>query len=28
VGKTVGRLDDGTMVRVNRAIGLWLGLAA
>ncbi len=28
VGKTVGRLDDGTMVRVNRAIGLWFGLAA
>ncbi len=28
VGKTVGRLDDRTMVRVNRAVGLWLGLAA
>jgi len=28
VGKTVGRLDDGTMVRVNRAIALWFGLAA
>jgi len=28
VGKTVGSLDGGTMVRVNRAIGLWLGLAA
>jgi len=28
VGITVGRLDDGTMVRVYRAIGLWLGLAA
>ena len=28
VGKPVGRLDDGTMIRVNRALGLWLGLAA
>jgi mRNA interferase MazF len=28
VGKTVGRLDDATMVRINRAIGLWLGFAA
>ncbi len=28
IGKTVGRFDDGTMIRVNRAIALWLGLAA
>ena len=28
IGKTVGRLDDGIMIRVNRAVGLWLGLAA
>ena len=28
IGKAVGRVDDGTMIRVNRAIGLWLGLAA
>ena len=28
IGKAVGRLDDGTMIRVNRAIALWLGLAA
>ena len=28
IGRAVGRLDDGTMIRVNRAIGLWLGLAA
>lgn len=28
IGKTVGRLDDGTMIRVNRAVALWLGLAA
>jgi uncharacterized protein YacL len=27
-GKAVGRLDDGTMVRVNRAIALRFGLAA
>lgn len=28
IGKTVGRLDEGTMIRVNRAMTLWLGLAA
>ena len=28
IGKAVGRLDDGTMIRVNRAMALWLGLAA
>jgi len=28
IGKAVGRLDDATMMRVNRAIALWLGLAA
>ena len=28
IGKTVGRLDERTMIRVNRAVGLWLGLAA
>jgi len=27
IGRAVGRLDEGTMIRVNRAIGLWLGLA-
>lgn len=27
IGKAVGRLDDGTMIRVNRAIALWLGFA-
>lgn len=26
MGKTVGRLDDLTMVRVERAVTLWLGL--
>ena len=28
IGRSVGRLDDATMMRVNRAIALWLGLAA
>jgi mRNA interferase MazF len=28
IGKAVGRLDDATMMRVNRAIALWFGLAA
>jgi mRNA interferase MazF len=28
IGKTVGRLDDPTMMRVSRAIALWFGLAA
>jgi mRNA interferase MazF len=27
IGKAVGRLDDRTMIRVNRAIALWFGLA-
>jgi mRNA interferase MazF len=27
IGKAVGRLDDSTMIRVNRAIALWFGLA-
>jgi len=27
IRKAVGRLDDATMMRVNRAIGLWFGLA-
>ena len=26
IGKAVGRLDDSTMIRVNRAIALWFGL--
>jgi len=28
IGKAIGRLDDRTMIRVNRAVALWLGLAA
>jgi len=28
LGKAIGRLDDETMLRVNRAIALWFGLAA
>lgn len=28
IGKAIGRLDDSTMIRVNRALALWLGLAA
>jgi len=28
IGKAIGRLDDSTMIRVNRAVALWLGLAA
>ena len=28
IGKAIGRLDDTTMIRVNRAVALWLGLAA
>jgi len=28
IGKTVGRIDDGVMIRVNRGVGLWLGLAS
>jgi mRNA interferase MazF len=27
VEKKIGRLDHGTMIRVNRATALWLGLA-
>lgn len=28
LGPRVGRLDDDTLVRVNRALVLWLGLVA
>lgn len=28
IDRTVGRLDDDLMLRVNRALALWLGLAA
>jgi len=28
IGQTIGKLDDSTMIRVNRAIALWLGFAA
>jgi len=28
VGTAIGRLDDSTMIRVNRAVAPWLGLAA
>lgn len=28
IDRTVGRLDDDVMLRVNRALALWLGLAA
>lgn len=28
VGKAIGRIGDETMLRVNRAIALWFGLAA
>lgn len=28
VGKRIGRVGDETMLRVNRAIALWFGLAA
>jgi len=27
IGKAIGRLDDNTMIRVNRAVALWFGLA-
>jgi mRNA interferase MazF len=27
VGRAIGRLDDGTMLRVSRAIALWFGIA-
>ena len=28
IGKVIGRLDDNTMIRVNRAVAMWVGLAA
>lgn len=28
IGSAIGHLDDGSMLRVNRALALWLGLAA
>jgi mRNA interferase MazF len=28
LGKVIGALDDDTLTRVNRALALWLGLAA
>jgi mRNA interferase MazF len=28
IARSVGRLDDDVMLRVNRALALWLGLAA
>jgi mRNA interferase MazF len=27
VGQIIGRVDDAMMVRVNRALALWIGLA-
>jgi mRNA interferase MazF len=27
IGKTIGRLDDATMISVNRALALFLGFA-
>jgi len=27
VGKTIGRLDDDVMIRVTRALAMWLGIA-
>ncbi len=27
LGKTIGRIDDDLMVRVNRALSVWLGFA-
>jgi len=27
IGSTIGKLDDTMLVRVNRALALWLGLA-
>jgi mRNA interferase MazF len=27
IGKAVGQLEPDTLIRVNRALGLWLGLA-
>lgn len=28
IDRTIGRLDDDQMLRVNRALALWLGMAA
>jgi hypothetical protein len=28
VRRTIGRVEDETMLRVNRAIALWFGVAA
>jgi mRNA-degrading endonuclease toxin of MazEF toxin-antitoxin module len=28
VDRTIGRISDETLLRVNRAIALWFGLAA
>jgi mRNA interferase MazF len=27
IGKSIGHLDDNTMIRVNRAVALWFGIA-
>jgi mRNA interferase MazF len=27
VGRKIGQLDDDTMIRVNRALAVWLGIA-
>jgi mRNA interferase MazF len=27
IGKSIGHLDDSTMIRVNRAVALWFGIA-
>jgi mRNA interferase MazF len=27
IGKSIGRLDESTMIRVNRAVALWFGVA-
>ena len=28
LGKTIGRVEDSTLLRVNRALALWLGIGA
>ena len=28
IAKTVGRVDDDVLIRINRALALWLGIAA
>jgi mRNA interferase MazF len=28
IGKSIGRVEDETMLRVNRALALWFGIAA